>query len=102
MSLEIKRFNGAIVRHHAPFPRSAIFTVIFSVPSSTLEVVDVSPKLGWGDSPDIMDVESFESEESGLPGFVVDGPCDCEDEEPAVVWLGAIWVSRDGPDGCAG
>lgn len=34
------------VHDHVPFPRSAIFTVIFSIPSSMLEVVDVSAKLG--------------------------------------------------------
>lgn len=68
-------------------------------------VVDVSAKLGWGDSPDMMDVENFESEEFASPepaGFVVDGVCDCEGEELAVGWLGAIRVSSDGPGGCAG
>ena len=75
------------------------------MPSSMLEDVDVSAKLGWGDSPDMMDVESFGSEEFGSPepvGFALDGGCGCEDEELAVGWLGAIWVSSDGPGGCAG
>lgn len=64
------------------------------MPSSPLEVVDVSAKLGCGDSPDIMDVEGFGSDEIESPepaGFAVSGPCDCEDEGPVVGgWLGAI------------
>ena len=95
----------ATVHHDVPFPRSAILTVIFSMPSSILEVVDVSAKLGWDDSPDMMDVESFGSAEirSFEPArFVVAGVCDCEDERLVAGWLGAIWVSSDGPGGCAG
>lgn len=105
MRLETQTFQGATVCHHVPFPRSAIFTVIFSMPSNVLEVVEVSAKLCWGDSPDMIDVESFGSEEIGSPepaGFVVDDPCNCEDEELAVEWSGAIWVSSDGPGGCVG
>lgn len=59
-----------------PFPRSAILTVIFSTPSSMLEVVDVPAKLGWGDSPDEMNVDGFGSGEIGPPepaGFAVVG-----------------------------
>lgn len=63
------------------------------MPSSMLEVVDVSAKLGWGDSPDMIDVEGFVSEETGSPepaGFVVVGVCVCGDEVLGVGWLGAI------------
>jgi hypothetical protein len=82
-----RRSRERQVHRDVPFPRSAILTVIFSVPSSMLEVVDVSAKLGWGDSPDMMDVESLVSEEIVSPepvGFVVDGACDCEGKELAV------------------
>lgn len=67
-----------------------------------LEDVDASAKLGWGDSPDNMDVDGFGSEEIGSPepaGFAVERACGCEDEE---LVAGAIWVSKDGPGGLAG
>jgi hypothetical protein len=94
------------VRDDIPYPRSAILTVILSLPSNTLELEVSSPKLWLGlESMDMTEVDNGTSDVAAVeadgaidinegPVFELDTvPPECD---------GAIWVSNDGPGGFEG
>ena len=55
------KFAKRRTEKYEPFPRSAILTVIFSVPSKTLDIVDAM--LCFAESIDIIEVDNLGSTE---------------------------------------